>query len=103
MILLWLAEHHHVVDARRLGQRLAAVDLGTSTTAGALLAMATRETTGSTALEAALTHCRPLAVPEPLFPVMARHPGLLALVKASREPLGKAAISSITLATSMPT
>lgn len=83
----WLAEHHHLVDARRLGRRLDAVDASTSATAGALLAIAAQATTGSTALEAAATHCRPLAVPEPLFPVMLQYPGLLALVKAETLPL----------------
>jgi hypothetical protein len=87
MAASWLAEHHPLIDARRLGRRLDRVDPDTSATAGALLAMATRETTGATALEAALTYCRPLAVPELLFPVMARHPGLLTLVKAETLPL----------------
>jgi hypothetical protein len=81
MAASWLAEHHHLVDARRLGRRLNAVDASTSATAGAMLAMAVQATTGPTALAAAMTHCRPLTVPEPLFPVMAQHPGLLALVK----------------------
>lgn len=87
MAASWLAEHHHLVDARRLGRQLDAVDASASATAGAMLAMAAQATTGSTALEAAMTHCQPLAVPEPLFPVMARHPGLLALVQAETLPL----------------
>ncbi len=87
MAASWLAEHHHLVDARRLGRHLDTVDASTSATAGAMLAMAAQATTGSTALEAAMTHCRPLAAPEPLFPVMAHHPGLLALVKAETLPL----------------
>jgi hypothetical protein len=87
MVASWLAEHHHLVDARRLGRQLDGVDASTSATAGAMLAMAARDTTGATALQAAMTYCQPLVAPEPLFPVMARHPGLLALVRAETLPL----------------
>lgn len=87
MAASWLAEHHHLVDARRLGRHLDAADPNTSAAAGALCTMAAQDTTGSTALKAAMTHCRPLVVWEPLFPVMGRYPGLLDLIKAGTLPL----------------
>jgi hypothetical protein len=87
MAASWLAEHHHLVDARRLGRRLDTLDGVSSATAGAMLSMAAQETTGATALSAALSHCRPLENPIPLFPVMKRYPGLLALIRAESLPL----------------
>ena len=87
MAASWIAEHHHMVDARRLGRYLDAAEPSTSAAAGAMCAMAAQDTTGSTALKAAMTHCRPLALTEPLFPVMARHPGLLALIQQETLPL----------------
>ena len=83
----WLAVHHHLVDARRLGRRIEALGQPESATVGALLALADSATPGRTALALALRHCRPLDRPEPLFPVMARSPGLLRLLRADALPL----------------
>lgn len=88
----WLAVHHHLLDARRLGRRLDNSDVNaeTSAVAGAMLSLARSEVTGPTALDAAIRHCRPLPTRVPLFPQLEVHPGLLALVKKEALPLFKA-------------
>ena len=86
----WLAVHHHLLDARRLGRRLTNADAETSAVAGAVLSLARSGVTGSSALDAAIRHCRPLPKLAPLFPQLESHPGLLALVKKEALPLFKA-------------
>jgi hypothetical protein len=92
MAASWLAAHHHLLDARRLGRRLTGthVDVETSAVAGAILSFARTGVTGPTALDAAIRHCRPLPKLAPLFPQLEAHPGLLALVKKEALPLFKA-------------
>lgn len=83
----WLAVHHHLLDARRLGRHIDGLGPIESATIGALLSLAASAAPGRTALASALEHCRPLDQPEPLFPVMARSPGLLRLLQEDALPL----------------
>lgn len=87
MAASWLAEHHHLLDARRLSRQLAPLEAEHSAVAGALLAMALEGTPGASALAAAVTHCRPAAITTLLFPVLAEIPGWPALVQAEALPL----------------
>ncbi len=87
MAASWLALHHNLVDARRLGRRLDTLDDVSSAVAGAMLTMAAQGTSGPTALTAAASHCRPLPRRIPLFPIMERYQGLLALVRAETLPI----------------
>ncbi len=83
----WLAVHHHLVDARRLGRRIDVLDPVASATMGALLSVASAGAGVKNALVSATDHCRPLTAPEPLFTVMAQSPGLLGLLKTNALPL----------------
>jgi hypothetical protein len=83
----WLAVHHHLVDARRLGRRIDRLAPEVSATMGALLSLASAAAGAKNPLVSATAHCRALNTPEPLFPVMARTPGLLRLLKEDSLPL----------------
>ena len=83
----WLAVHHHLVDARRLGRRIERFDIVASATMGALLSVASVGAGSKNALVSAAEHCRPLETPEPLFPSAGRSPGLLRLLQADALPL----------------
>lgn len=83
----WLAVHHHLLDARRLGRRIDVLGQPESATLGALLSLAASEAPGRTAIASAIEHCRALERAEPLFPVVARSPGLVRLLKEDALPL----------------
>lgn len=83
----WLAVRHYLVDARRLVKAVEGLDRHASAVAGALLSVAALATTGTTALDDAIPHCRPRPRPEPLFDVMRDYPGLLAAVKRETLPI----------------
>lgn len=91
MAASWLAAHHHLLDARRLGRRLtsSAVGAETAAVAGAMLSFARSGVSGPTALDAAIRYCRPLPTLVPLFPQLEAHPVLLTLVKKEALPLFK--------------
>lgn len=87
MAASWLAAHHHLLDARRFARQLLAVDANTSAVAGVLLSMAVAGVPGTTALHAAVSHCRPLRKRQPLYRTMEKYPRLLRLVQRETLPL----------------
>jgi hypothetical protein len=87
MAASWLAEHHHLLDARRLARRLTLLEGDDSAVAGAMLAMALEGTPSATALEAVVKYCRPTTTRTLLFPVIAEIPGLPEIVQAEALPL----------------
>lgn len=81
MAATWMAVRHPLIDARRLGRVLDTLTGVPSAVAGALLSVAALNTRGTTTLHAAVAHCQPLKRKRPLFSVLERHPGLLAVVR----------------------
>lgn len=76
----WLGVHHHLVDVRRLGRVLVALEPIGSAVAGALLTVA-NEVAGSDRLRAMARHCRPLEEPRVLFERTAADPVLSAFAR----------------------
>ena len=87
MAASWLAEHHQLVDVRRLCQGLVGVTDETSAVTGAMLAMAFQDTPSPPPLAAAHAQCRPLAAHALLFPVVAEIRGMPEVVRAEALPL----------------
>lgn len=69
----WLGVHHHLVDMRRFGRELDALEGFDSAVAGAMISVA-NGTAKSPRLEAAERHCAPLDEPRPLFERVAQNP-----------------------------
>lgn len=82
----WLARHHHLVDMRRLGRGLEALDELSSAVAGAMLSVA-NEHAKSERLSAAQRYCRPLAEPRVLFDQIAASPVLSAFARENALPV----------------
>jgi hypothetical protein len=83
----WLAVHHELVDARRLGRILDRVSEQASAITGALLDLARQEEPAASSLASARNHCRPLDPARPLFEIMADNPALEQLTRQEALPL----------------
>ena len=87
MAASWLAEHHQLLDARRLGRKLDS-QLGTvSAVVGAVLTLALEGAPSATQLRAAVKHCEPLTGKQPLYVMLLAYPRVLELVKQEALPL----------------
>ncbi|HEU4454939.1 MAG TPA: winged helix-turn-helix domain-containing protein [Longimicrobium sp.] len=82
----WLSIHHHLVDMRRLGRMLEALEGMSSAAAGAMLSVANEEAR-SARLAAAERHCRPLAEPRVFFEQTAASPVLSTFARDNALPV----------------
>ncbi len=81
MAASWLADHHRLLDARRLGRKLDNQSNESSAVAGAMLSLALQEASSATQLRAAVKHCEPIDEKQPLYFILFMYPALLDLVK----------------------
>lgn len=83
----WLAVHHALVNARRLGSLVDAIEPLGRAAAGAMLGVAREHAGPATSLASAIGHCRPLDHPRPLFDVFAESPILAAKARTGALPV----------------
>lgn len=82
----WLSVHHHLVNVRRLGRMLDALEGMPSAAAGAMLSAANEEAR-SARLATAARHCRPLAEPRVFFERVAASPVLSTFARENTLPV----------------